>query len=453
VIWYSIGLSKLVHSAIVYDFEESVMKSIDFDQQHLWHPYSSPPSNTLTQNLLVERADGVTLTLADGSQVIDAMSSWWCAIHGYSHPQINAAIKQQIDQMTHVMFGGLTHQPAIELGKKLLAIVPDSMQHIFYSDSGSVAVEVAMKMAVQYQYALGNQAKHKFLTIRSGYHGDTWKAMSVSDPTTGMHHLFRGALQAEYFVEQPPIKFNQEWSADPQQNGLQALTNMLEQNADAIAAVILEPIVQGAGGMVFYHPKYLNGCRTLCDQYNVLLIFDEIATGFGRTGKLFATDHCDIQADIMCLGKAITGGTVSFAATLCSDKIADGIREGKPGIFMHGPTFMANPLACSAAIASLNLLANTPWQQRVEQIEQQFQSELEPATQLKNVAEIRTLGAIGVIEMNHNVDAGQAKQLASELGVWLRPFGKNIYAMPPYIITAEELTHVTGAMLELAKRL
>lgn len=428
------------------------MNGSDFDQQHLWHPYTAPPNAELNKNLLIKNAGGVYLTLEDDTKVVDAMSSWWCAIHGYNHPEINAAIKTQVDKISHVMFGGLTHEPAIELGRKLLNITPPSLQHIFYSDSGSVAVEVALKMAVQYQFAKGNKNKHKFLTIRSGYHGDTWKAMSVSDPTTGMHHLFSGALQAEYFVSKPPIKFNQDWDDDPTQNGLAELSEMLSNNADSISAMIFEPVVQGAGGMYFYHPEYLNNCRKLCDEHDVLMIFDEIATGFGRTGELFATHHCKVEPDIMCLGKALTGGYVSFAATLCNNAVANVIRSGDPGVFMHGPTFMGNPLACSAAIASLDLLAKSQWQKNIKQIEQQLIRELKPAQQFENVTDVRTIGAIAVIEMENRVDPTLAQTLCAELGVWLRPFGNNIYCMPPYIIDSEQLSLVSKAMLELASR-
>ena len=438
------------------------MNANEFDSQHLWHPYSTPPRSNAasgatpqTRNHLVKRADGVMLTLDDGTSLVDAMSSWWSVIHGYNHPILNEALKTQIDTMSHVMFGGLTHDPAVELGKKLLAMTPDSLSSIFYCDSGSIAVEVAMKMALQYHYACGKAHKKTFLTIRSGYHGDTWKAMSVCDPDTGMHHLFKGALQIQHFIEQPPIAYGEPWNDDPLQNGLQALQDCLEKHRHQISAMILEPVVQGAGGMYFYHPEYLNQCRELCDHHDVLLIFDEIATGFGRTGKLFASEHCIIEPDIMCLGKALTGGYLSFAATLCSDKIANGIANGEPGAFMHGPTFMANPLACAAANASLSLLnthsANSNWQDRVNAIETQFKAELALAATLPNVAKVRSIGAIGVIEMQHTVNPEQAHALCKELGVWLRPFGKNIYSMPPYVINDDELSQVTRAMYELAK--
>lgn len=420
-----------------------------FDAQHLWHPYTNVTSPGPTH--LVKSAQGVRLTLDDGTELIDAMSSWWSAIHGHGHPAIVNAVKHQLDQMPHVMFGGLTHEPAIELGQKLLDITPPSMQRIFYCDSGSVAVEVAMKMAVQYHYATGMSDKVQFATVRCGYHGDTWKAMSVCDPTTGMHHLFQGALSVQHFVERPLINFGEKWNDDADQNGLGALRHLLEAHHKTIAAFILEPVVQGAGGMTFYHPEYLNQARLLCDEFNVLLIFDEIATGFGRTGKMFATNHTTIEPDIMCLGKALTGGTLSFAATLTSDKVAEGIGGGEPGVFMHGPTFMANPLACVAATASLDLLAKSSWSLNVKNIETQLTNQLAPARALPHVKDVRVLGAIGVIEMDHQVSADVAHPLSIELGVWLRPFGHNIYCMPPFIIDDNDLSKVCAAMLHLAK--
>jgi len=359
----------------------------------------------------------------------------------------------QLDRLPHVMFGGLTHDPAINLGRKLLEITPDSLTRIFYCDSGSVSVEVAMKMAVQYQHAMGFEGRSQFATVRSGYHGDTWKAMSVCDPDTGMHHLFQGALSVQHFVSRPPIRITEDWIDDPAQNGLGDLRVLLEENVDKIAGFILEPVVQGTGGMYFYHPEYLNQARALCDELGILLIFDEIATGFGRTGALFATGHCDVEPDIICLGKGLTGGHISFACTMTNDRVATGIGGGNPGIFMHGPTYMANPLACVAALASLELLEETDWHANVLRISEQMVAELEPARTLPNVADVRVLGAIGVIEMTHRVSADQAHGMAREMGVFLRPFGNNVYTMPPFITTPDQLTQITNGMLRLAREL
>lgn len=425
------------------------MTSEDFDAIHLWHPYSNITKSGPIHK--VASAKGVHLTLEDGTQMIDAMSSWWSTIHGYGQASIIQAIKDQADCLPHVMFGGLTHEPALSLGQKLLAITPPSMQRIFYSDSGSVAVEVALKMAVQYQHATGHPDKTQFITVQSGYHGDTWKAMSVCDPVTGMHHLFKNALSAQYFAVKPPLTITDEWNNDQANNGLADLQQLLETHHQTIAALILEPVVQGAGGMYFYHPEYLNQAHALCDNYNVLLIFDEIATGFGRTGKMFATEFTTVDPDILCLGKALTGGTMSFAATLTSEKIAAGIGNGTPGVFMHGPTFMANPLACAAACASIDLLTSTNWQANVHAIEKQLHKELTPLCVLPHVVDVRVLGAIGVIEMNHPVSADQAHPLSKELGVWLRPFGRHIYCMPPFVISSDELSQVTHAMGKLAE--
>ncbi|KAJ57081.1 adenosylmethionine-8-amino-7-oxononanoate aminotransferase [Actibacterium mucosum KCTC 23349] len=425
------------------------MTQFEFDRAHLWHPYTNVvqpgPVHHVTQ------AEGVWLTLADGTRVIDAMSSWWCTIHGHRHPAITAAMHAQLDRMPHVMFGGLTHDPAVQLGQQLLDITPDQLTRIFYCDSGSVAVEVAMKMAVQYQYATGHPGRSQFATIRSGYHGDTWKAMSVCDPNTGMHHLFAGALSMQHFVDRPPITLTENWVDDPALNGLAQLEQVLASNAASIAALILEPVVQGTGGMYFYHPEYLNTARRLCDDHGILLIYDEIATGFGRTGRMFATNFCDHAPDILCLGKALTGGHISFATTMASDRVAQGIGHGAPGVFMHGPTFMANPLACTAASASLSLLAEGTWQQDVARIEAQLEAELAPARTLPGVANVRVLGAIGVIEMYHDVSADTANRMAPELGVYLRPFGRKIYTMPPFVTSPDELTAITNAMLSLAR--
>ncbi len=425
------------------------MTPLEFDQHHLWHPYTNVTRPGPT--FVVKEAEGVWLTLDDGSRVIDAMSSWWSTIHGHRHPVITKAVHDQLDRLPHVMFGGLTHDPAIELGQRLLDLAPDTMQRIFYCDSGSVSVEVALKMAVQYQVSLGRPDRCEFATIRQGYHGDTWKAMSVCDPVTGMHHLFTGALSIQHFVDRPPIAIDADWSDDPARNGLGALEALLAGNRDRIAALILEPVVQGTGGMYFYHPEYLNRARALCDAHDIVLIFDEIATGFGRTGKMFATDHTSIQPDILCLGKAITGGTMSFATTMTNDKIAEGIGGGDPGLFMHGPTFMANPLACAAAGASLSLLQRGDWQAQVAAIETQLQAELAPARALPGVADVRVLGAIGVFEMDHAVSADIAHGHCKEMGVFLRPFGKKIYTMPPFVTAPNELRQITAAMLHLAK--
>lgn len=427
------------------------MSGHSFDASHLWHPYSNivRPGPAY----LVRHAQGVYLTLDDGARMIDAMSSWWCAIHGHGHPAIVGAVKAQLDELPHVMFGGLTHMPAIELGRRLLALAPSTMRHIFYCDSGSVAVEVAMKMAVQYHHAAGNPDRTRFATVRSGYHGDTWKAMSVCDPVTGMHHLFQGALGIQHFAQQPPVRIGDEWNGDPAQNGLGDLRRLLETHRDSVAALILEPVVQGACGMFFYHPAYLDAARALCDEFGALLIFDEIATGFGRTGKMFAAEHCRVEPDILCLGKALTGGTLSFAATMTTARVAETIGNGRPGVFMHGPTFMANPLACAAAIASIDLLASGKWHVDVRRIETGLKAGLEPARALPNVRDVRVLGAIGVIEMAHPVSADAAHPLCRELGVWLRPFGHNIYCMPPFVIDGDELSRICDAMRYLAERL
>ena len=427
------------------------LSQLEFDRQHLWHPYTNVAKPGPT--FVVKEGEGVHITLEDGTRLIDAMSSWWCMMHGHRHPAITSAIHEQLDRLPHVMFGGLTHDPAIDLGRKLLQITPDSLTRIFYCDSGSVSVEVAMKMAVQYQHAQGFEGRSQFATVRSGYHGDTWKAMSVCDPDTGMHHLFQGALSVQHFVARPPITLGQDWVEDPARNGIAALRQLLEAGADKIAGFILEPVVQGTGGMYFYHPEYLNQARSLCDELGILLIFDEIATGFGRTGEMFATDFCTVEPDIICLGKGLTGGHISFACTMTNDRVALGIGGGSPGIFMHGPTYMANPLACAAAKAALDVLTGQDWRARVAAISDQLTQELEPARALPNVRDVRVLGAIGVIEMAHVVSADAAHGLAHEMGVFLRPFGKNIYTMPPFVTTPEQLSQITAGMLHLARQL
>jgi len=425
------------------------MTPLEFDAQHLWHPYTNVANPGPMH--LITGAEGVWLTRADGGKMIDAMSSWWCAIHGHRHAAITAAMQTQLETLPHVMFGGLTHQPAVDLGRKMLGLLPGELNRIFYCDSGSVSVEVALKMAVQYQMAQGRSGKVEFATIRGGYHGDTWKAMSVCDPVNGMHGLFRGALSIQHFLPRPTVRLEDDWSDVPEDNGLAALEALLKEKGDQIAALILEPLVQGAGGMYFYHPGYLRGARELCDAHNVLLIFDEIATGFGRTGKLFAMNHAGVTPDIVCLGKALTGGHISFAATVTSARVAMEIGNSEAGVFMHGPTYMANPLACAAGVASLTLLTEGDWQERVASIETQMRTELAPAADLPGVAHVRALGAIGVIEMTDTVDPAIAHRAALETGVWLRPFARNIYCMPPFVISPDELSRVTSAMVALAK--
>jgi len=415
------------------------------DKNHIWHPYSAMNSDLPVYE--VESADGVRLKLKDGRELIDGMSSWWCMIHGYNHPQMNAALEQQIKKMSHVMFGGLTHQPAIELSEKLLEITPAPLQKIFYSDSGSVAVEVAMKMAIQYWHAKDQSNKQHFISLRSAYHGDTFAAMSVSDPETGIHSLFKDSLAKQIFIKQPASRFGEPCNPED----IEELEDALKQNSNKVAALILEPIVQGAGGMWFYSAEYLKHARELCDKYNVLLILDEIATAFGRTGKLFACEHADVSADIMCIGKALTGGYLTLAATLTTDELANTIDKGQPGVFMHGPTFMANPLACAAALTSIKLLLGSDWQRNIKYIETQLKHELEICKTFEIVKDVRVLGAIGVVEMKQVVDMKSVTEDFVNAGVWIRPFGKLVYLMPPYIINKNDLSKLTDAVVNAVK--
>lgn len=432
---------------MIYSQEIANQDLLRLDRAHVWHPYTSftQPGTVAA----VSHAQGAELHLADGRVLVDGMSSWWSTLHGYNHPVLNQAVIDQVGKMAHVMFAGITHEPAVKLASSLAKITPDGLNKVFFSDSGSVAVEVALKMAIQYWHSQGQAQRTMFLTLKRGYHGDTFGAMSVCDPHSGMHHLFHRSLSHHLFAEAPPCSFDETF----QESHIANFAQLIQQHRQKIAAVILEPIVQGAGGMRFYSPDYLRRVRELCNKNEILLIVDEIATGFGRTGKLFACEHAGISPDILCIGKALTAGYITLAATLCNDKVSNGICSGESGIFMHGPTYMANPLACAVANASIDLLLNSDWQTTVANIAQQMRDELAPCKDFSYVRDVRVLGAIGVVELENAVDTSKLMPLFIELGVWIRPFGNVIYLMPPFIISTDELSKLTSSILKVVATL
>lgn len=414
--------------------------ALHFDREHVWHPYAALPSDE--PRYLVRAAEGVHLELADGRRVIDGVSSWWTAILGHRHPDVMRAAHEQLDRLPHVMFGGLTHSPAIALARKLIELAPPGLRHVFFCDSGSVSVEVAMKMAVQCQAARGQPRRRRFLSVHSAYHGDTWGAMSVCDPVRGMHAAFSGVLTEQVFAPAPATAFG----AELRPGDIEPIERLIQAHGAELCALILEPIVQNAGGVRFYSADYLRAARELCDRHGLLLIFDEIATGFGRTGKMFASEHAGVTPDVLCVGKALTGGTLSLAATLATGAVASDISRGVPGLFMHGPTFMANPLACAVALAVLDVLDTFDWRAAVARIERQLHEELAPCRRRPGVRDVRALGAIGVVELTEDVDVRRVIPALVERGVWLRPFGRLLYTMPPYVISQSELAEVTQAM-------
>ena len=423
----------------------SQLPPLEVDRQHIWHPYSA--IGAPLEIFHVESAQGCTLKLKDGRELIDGMASWWSVIHGYNHPTLNNALKAQCDKMAHVMFGGLTHDPAIELSKLLVDITPEKLDAVFLADSGSISVEVAMKMAIQYWHDQGKPKKQRFISLLNGYHGDTFAAMSVCDPVNGMHTLFSETLTLQFFVPAPTSKPGEPCN----EHDKKALREALERHHHDTAAIIMEPIVQGAGGMRFYSEDYLREARKLADEFGVLLIFDEIATGFGRTGKLFACEHAEVAPDILCLGKAITGGYMTLAATLTTRHISDTISSGSPGVFMHGPTFMGNPLACSVAVASIKLLLESPWKERLANIENKLNEGLSPCSKLEAVSDVRVLGGIGVVELHKPVNMADIQGKFVEQGIWVRPFGKLVYVMPPYVMSDQELQTICKGIHDVIK--